>query len=106
MKALMLLNGELDRWFLEGSQEAEAFLKKEFIRMHSSTICKVEFFRHVISIAMKGKLRTAGRSILIRIDRLLESRTARTIAFVAAVFGLISIPVAVYQVILWLNGER
>jgi hypothetical protein len=48
MKTLMLLNGEIDRRFLEGSQEAEAFLKKDFIRMHSSTICKVEFFRHVI----------------------------------------------------------
>jgi hypothetical protein len=32
MKNLMLLNGDRDIRFLEGQQEAEAFLKKEFIR--------------------------------------------------------------------------
>ena len=106
MKNLMLLNGELDVRFLEGAKEAEAFLKKEFIRMHSSTISKVEFFRHVISLAIKGKLRTAGKGILVRIDRLLEGRTARVIAFVAAVAGLISIPIAAYQVHLWSNGAH
>ena len=104
MKNLMLLNGDRDIRFLEGQQEAEAFLKKEFIRMHSSTICKVEFFRHVISLAINGKLRTAGKGLLVSIDRLLESRMARVIAFVAAVAGVISIPIAAYQVNLWFHG--
>ncbi len=104
MKNLMLLNGDRDIRFLEGQQEAEAFLKKEFIRMHSSTICKVEFFRHVISLAINGKLRTAGKGLLVRIDRLLESRAARVIAFVAALAGIISIPIAAYQVNLWFHG--
>jgi len=103
MKTLMLLNGELDNRFLDGSQEAEAFLKKDFIRMHSSTICKVEFFRHVISLVIKGKLRTAGKGILVRIDRLFESRAARAVAFFA---GVISIPIALYQVILWFHGQK
>jgi len=85
MKNLMLLNGDRDIRFLEGQQEAEAFMKKEFIQMHSSTICKIEFFRQVISRAINGKLRTAGKGFLVRIDRLLESRAARVIAFVAAV---------------------
>jgi hypothetical protein len=105
MKNLMLLNGEIDRRFLEGRQEAEAFLKKEFIRMHSSTICKVEFFRHVIRFAIEGKLRTAGKGFFARIDRLLEGRAARVIAFVGAVAGVISIPIAVYHVILWIHGK-
>lgn len=48
MLNLMLVNGERDLRFLEGSEEAEAFKRREFIRMHSSTIAKVEFFRHVI----------------------------------------------------------
>ena len=102
MKNLMLLNGEIDRRFLEGHQEAEAFVKKEFIRMHSSTICKVEFFRHVISLAIEGKLRTAGTGFFVRIDRLLEGRAARVIAFVSAIAGVI---IAVYQVILWIHGK-
>jgi hypothetical protein len=106
MKNLMLLNGELDVRFLEGAKEAEAFLKKEFIRMNNSTISKVEFFRHVISLAIKGKLRTAGRGFLVRIDRLLESRAARVIVFLAAVAAIISVPIAVYQVILWTHGAQ
>ena len=105
MKNLMLLNGELDVRFLEGAKEAEAFKNKEFIRMHSSTISKVEFFRHAISLAIQGKLHTAGRGVLVRIDRLLEGRWARVIAFVAAVAGILSLPIAAYQVFLWLHGS-
>ena len=105
MKNLMLLNGDLDVRFLEGRQEAEAFSRKDFIRMHSSTICKVEFFRHAISLAIQGKLRTASNGIIVRIDRLLESRTARLIAFVAALAGILSIPIAAYQVYLWIIGK-
>lgn len=105
MKNLMLLNGALDIRFLEGAMEAEAFKKKEFIRMNSSTISKVEFFRHVIDLVIRGKLRTAGMGFLVRIDRLLESRAARLIIFAAAVAGIISIPIAVYQVVLWAHGK-
>jgi hypothetical protein len=104
MKNLMLLNGERDLRFLEGHQEAEAFVKREFIRMHNSTICKVEFFRRVIRLAINGKLHTAGNGILVRIDRLLESRAARVLAFVAAVAGIVSLPIAAYQVNLWFHG--
>jgi hypothetical protein len=105
MKNLMLLNGQLDIRFLEGAKEAEAFSKKEFIRMHSSTISKVEFFRHVISLAIKGKLRTAGMGFLVRIDRLMEGRVSRVIAFVAGIAGIISIPMAIYQGMLWFHGK-
>jgi hypothetical protein len=47
MKNLVLLNGPLPPAFLDGAQEAAAFKAKDFIRMHTSTICKVEFFRHL-----------------------------------------------------------
>ncbi len=77
MKNLMLLNGELDVRCLEGAKEAEAFKNKEFIRMHSSTISKVEFFCHAISLAIRGKMRTDGRGFLVRVDRLLEGRCAQ-----------------------------
>jgi hypothetical protein len=106
MKNLMLLNGELDVRFLDGAKEAEAFTKKEFIRMHSSTISKVEFFRHAIGLAIRGKLRTAGTGFLVRIDRLLEGRVARVIAFLAAVAGVVSMPIAAYQVFLWSHGRQ
>lgn len=98
MLNLMLLNGERDQRFLVGAQEAEAFKKKEFIRMNSSTICKVEFFRHVIVLARKGKLRTAGSGILVVVDRLLENRWARLFALAASAIGIVSF---VSRFILW-----
>jgi hypothetical protein len=91
MKNLMLLNGDLDTRFLEGAQEAEAFKSMEFIRMHSSTISKVEFFRYVIVQALRGKLRTAGNQLVNRIDRLLDSRSHRVFAFVALVAGFFAL---------------
>jgi hypothetical protein len=88
MLNLMLLNGQRDVRFLEGSEEAEAFKRREFIRMHSSTIAKVEFFRHIIVLAEKGRLRVASSGVFIAVDRLLESRWARVSALAASVMGL------------------
>ncbi len=101
MKNLVLLNGALPPTFLDGAQEAAAFKAKEFIRMHSSTICKVEFFRHVIVLAERGKLRTASKGWGVRIDRLLESRTAKIAALAAAVIGVL---VGIYQAYLWVSA--
>src|SRR5260370_40452043 len=64
MKNLMLLNGDRDIRFLQGQQEAEAFMKKEVMRMDRLTICKVEFFPHVISLPINWKICTAGKGLL------------------------------------------
>jgi hypothetical protein len=87
---LMLLQGEMPKGFLEGKEESECFSRREFIRMNESTNTKVHFFRHVIDLALRGKLKTAGRSIANRIDRLLESRTSRVLAFTGTILGLLS----------------
>jgi hypothetical protein len=88
MKTLMLLNGLLPQGFLTGEEEAEAFKNREFVRLNSSTICKVNFFHHVIENALRGKLRTAGKTLANRIDRVLESRTARIWALSGTTLGL------------------
>src|SRR4051794_13924012 len=67
---LMLLQGELPKGFLRGKEESECFTKREFIRMNESTSTKVHFFRHVIDLALRGKLKTAGQSLANRIDKL------------------------------------
>ena len=66
------------------------FGRREFIRMNESTNTKVHFFKHVIDLALRGKLQTVGQSIANRIDKLLESRTARVLAFTGTVLGLLS----------------
>ncbi|SIT83088.1 hypothetical protein SAMN05421665_1598 [Yoonia rosea] len=88
MLKLMEINGTRDPRFLTGEEEASAFGRKEFIRMNSSTISKVEFFRYVLERASKGKLKTAGRSLPVRMDRALESRPARVVAFISAMIGI------------------
>jgi hypothetical protein len=94
MLNLMLKNGERDPKFLEGKEEAEAFKRQEYIRMHSSTIAKVEFFRHVIQRVQEGKLKTYGMGLLVRVDRLLESRWSRVAALVTNVIALVGFVLA------------
>lgn len=88
MKNLMLLNGPLAQGFLSGEEESEAFRNREFVRLNSSTICKVNFFHHVIQNALKGKLRTAGNSLANYVDRILESRAARMLALAGTTLGI------------------
>jgi hypothetical protein len=64
MKNPMILNGQVDKRFLDGVEERNAFKDKEFLRMHNSTISKVEFFHHVIGLLARGKLVTAGRGLI------------------------------------------
>jgi len=97
---LARLNGPLPQGFLSGQQEADAFKSKDFIRKHASTLAKVDFFRHVIILAQKGKLRTASRGWEARIDRLMESRANRAGGLLGWVIGLI---VGIYQLYLWLR---
>lgn len=90
LKNLMLLQGDLPKGFLEGKEESECFSKREFIRMNESTNTKVHFLRHVIDLVLRGKLKTAGQSVAGRIDKLLESRTSRVLAFTGTLLGLLS----------------
>ncbi|MYZ49902.1 hypothetical protein [Propylenella binzhouense] len=92
MSSLMNLNGGLVQGFMAGKDESEAFKAKDYIRMHASTIAKVTFFAHVISLALKGKLKTAGNGIVNLIDRLLESRKARvTVTACTALGGAVAL---------------
>ena len=85
---LIRMQGELPMHYLTGEQESVCFANQEFIRMHQSTISKVQFFRYAIGQLIKGKLKTAGKSIANRIDRLLDSRIARVTAFFISILGL------------------
>jgi hypothetical protein len=78
---LMKLQGDLPMHFLTGEQESACFANQDFIRMHLSTISKVQFFSYVIKQAIRGKLKTISKDFVNRIDRLLESRVARVVAF-------------------------
>lgn len=88
MLKLMEMNGRKDPRFMSGSEEASAFKRQEFIRMNSSTISKVEFFRYVLDLASRGKLKTGSKSLPARIDRVLESPTSRVTALASSIVGI------------------
>jgi len=99
MQTLMDLNGPRDPRFMTGSEEAKAFLATDFIRMHSSTICKVEFFRHALELSVKGRLKTAGTGLFVRLDRFLESRLARVVTFITTAIAFAG---SLYAIVAWL----
>jgi hypothetical protein len=91
---LMDLNGGRHRHFLTGPEEVGAFNSCQFIRMHLSTLSKVDFIGAAAVLASKGRLKTNSRGILNRVDSLMESQIARVVTFMSALIGL---PAAILQ---------
>ena len=102
MKTLMELNGQPLVQFLTGAEEAAAFKAGEFIRMNSSTMAKVEFFRSVVVLAHAGRLRTASKGWGSLVDRLVEARLSKVVLLV---LGLLGGLVALWQIFLWVSGH-
>jgi hypothetical protein len=102
LKSLMELNGGIHRHFLTGEEEVKAFESHEFIRMHNSTLCKVGFLNSVVHKLLNGTLRTASRGLGIALDRVFESRVAKSIGLLST---LVAIGVGVWQVYLWVKGK-
>ena len=100
LKSLMELNGGTHRHFLTGEEEVQAFQNNEFIRMHNSTLAKVGFLHSVIRKLVKGKLKTASRGFGVALDKLFESRPAKTTGLIGTVTTL---AVGGWQIFLWLR---
>ena len=88
MKNLMSLNGSVPVGFLDGREEAAAFKRGDFIRMHNSTLSKVGFFNFVIKSVLHGKLNTSGKTAGAWLDRALESRTSKVVTLASGVIGV------------------
>jgi hypothetical protein len=87
--SLMEMNGGRHRHFLTGEEEVQAFLNHEYIKMHNSTLAKVGFFAKVVKRLIAGTLHTASRGWGIALDKLFESRTAKSIGLFGTIFGII-----------------
>lgn len=90
MRCLMDLNGGRHRDFLTGEEEVEAFKNRQYIRMHNSTLCKVNFFAETLSLCLTGRLKTKSSRLAHKIDRIYESQISRIGGSIAAIVGLIS----------------
>jgi hypothetical protein len=88
LPGLMQLNGFRRDVVLGGPEEAQAFRCGDYIRMHRSTISKVEFMAHAISLAGKRRLKTQGAGVVARLDRMLDSRAARMTSLTSSCLGV------------------
>ena len=55
---LVKLNGMTDRDLLTGKEEADAFEAKEYVKMHQSTLRKVDVLSNILRCAEDGTLKT------------------------------------------------
>ena len=56
--SLVKLNARSHKYFLDGKSEAEAFNKKEYVKLHQSTLRKVDVIAKIAERADDGSLKT------------------------------------------------
>ncbi len=95
MPNLMDLNGGKSRDFLTGAEEVQAFERKEYIKLHKSTMSKVYFFNSVFHKLVNRKLKTARSNWKERINQGLESTPVKILTFVTVLFAIFQIYQAV-----------
>ncbi|MCW8840223.1 MAG: hypothetical protein OQK96_04520 [Gammaproteobacteria bacterium] len=88
MPNLMELNGGKSRDFLTGAEEVEAFERKEYIKLHKSTMSKVYFFKSVFHKLQTKKLITARSNWPAKLNRALESLPAKVLALIAVLYSV------------------
>jgi len=63
LKNLVEKNDIAAREFLSGSEEAEAFENRQYVKLHQSTLRKVDIFANIFSRVIDGNLRTNAKWI-------------------------------------------
>jgi hypothetical protein len=66
--------------------------------MHNSTLAKVGFYFSVMKKLVSGKLHTASRGWGVALDRIFESRTAKTVGLLGTA---VTIGVGIWQAGIW-----
>lgn len=61
MEKLLELNNIKPRDYLSGANEAEAFKNKEYIKLHRSTLRKVDVFNNLMTRSIQNKLKTQSK---------------------------------------------
>lgn len=61
MESLLELNNIKAKDYLKGAEEAEAFKNKEYIKLHQSTLRKVDVFSNIINRSIQGTLKVQSK---------------------------------------------
>lgn len=91
MENLMKSNqdGELHKDFVAGREEPVLFEKKEFVKLHNSTLTKVNFFTKVIWDLYYNRLKTSNRNRLELVRDFLSHPYLGIIAIVSSIISII-----------------
>jgi hypothetical protein len=88
MPSVMACNGGSHRDSLIGAEEAEAFKRKEYLKLHKSTMAKVYFFQSIYRKIHAKKLKTVRSNFPAKLNRLVESLPAKILALVAVLYSV------------------
>lgn len=91
MISLMELNGGKHRDCLTGTEEVTAFKAYEFIKMHKSTMSKVNFFRIAYDKIKNNRLRTETNLFRYRVSQLYQSTIVQIIGIIGTIGSIISL---------------
>jgi hypothetical protein len=96
-ESLIRLNGITMLGFVRGQDEPALFQKREFVRLQTSTLRKVECIASILKLQLAGDLKVSSRTLGERIRNLSNHPTTQIVVLVSAlasIFGLIITVVA------------
>lgn len=79
--------------FLNGSEEADCFDNKDYIKLHISTLKKVDVLFNILDRQINGKLQTNTNKIKTKVDDIFDSTICKVISVLSAIWTLVSIPI-------------
>lgn len=88
LPSIMACNGGPHRDNLTGAEEAEAFKRKEYLKLHKSTMSKVYFFKSIYHKVQARKLKTVRSNLPEKIRHLVDSLPAKVLALIAVIYTL------------------
>lgn len=88
---LMELNGGKHRDFLTGAEEVTSFKANEFVKMHNSTMCKVNFFKAVFQKLITNKLRTETNQFRYKANELYQNPVVQILGILGILGTIISL---------------
>ena len=105
MPSIMACNGGPHRDNLIGAEEAEAFKRKEYLKLHKSTMAKVYFFQSIYQKIQSNKLKTIRSNLPAKLNRLVESLPSKLLALVAVLYSVWQLSYSAYTTIEPQNKE-
>jgi len=102
LDSLRELNEISKKDFLTGAEEAEAFKRGQFHRLHQSTLRKVDVIHHLLKRLAEGKLTTeaslwdrSGGSIIGAVELVTDTWWYKVLGFIGIVASIVSLIIAI-----------